>query len=179
MVLKPRPALALHPAFTALCAHYGTEPARAWPCPPERKGKTERSFLDLVREELMHETYADLAALQVALGADDEAYARRRHTTTGEAPIDRLERERRFLKKGGYKVSIAQNPTISLADDVAVTKRTLAAQDGPAILVGHRYLLRAVRELSWPYSGRGESCGLRKARTQARARTTQTRRQEA
>jgi pimeloyl-ACP methyl ester carboxylesterase len=32
-----------------------------------------------------------------------------------------------------------QNPTISLADDVAITKRTLAAQDGPAILVGHSY----------------------------------------
>jgi pimeloyl-ACP methyl ester carboxylesterase len=34
---------------------------------------------------------------------------------------------------------IVQNPTISLADDVAVTKRILAAQDGPAILVGHSY----------------------------------------
>jgi len=43
------------------------------------------------------------------------------------------------LKKDGYAVSIVQNPTISLADDVAVTKRTLAAQDGPAILVGHSY----------------------------------------
>jgi pimeloyl-ACP methyl ester carboxylesterase len=43
------------------------------------------------------------------------------------------------LKKDGYTVSIVQNPTISLADDVAVTKRTLAAQDGPAILVGHSY----------------------------------------
>ena len=43
------------------------------------------------------------------------------------------------LKKDGYVVSIVQNPTISLADDVAVTKRTLAAQDGPAILVGHSY----------------------------------------
>jgi pimeloyl-ACP methyl ester carboxylesterase len=43
------------------------------------------------------------------------------------------------LKKDGYKVSIVQNPTISLTDDVAVTKRTLAAQDGPAILVGHSY----------------------------------------
>lgn len=43
------------------------------------------------------------------------------------------------LKKEGYTVSIVQNPTISLADDVAVTKRTLAAQDGPAILVGHSY----------------------------------------
>src|SRR4026207_1672781 len=43
------------------------------------------------------------------------------------------------LKKDGYTVSIVQNPTISLADDVAVTKRILAAQDAPAILVGHSY----------------------------------------
>ena len=44
-----------------------------------------------------------------------------------------------LLKQDGYNVSIVQNPTISLADDVAVTKRTLAAQNGPAILVGHSY----------------------------------------
>jgi pimeloyl-ACP methyl ester carboxylesterase len=44
-----------------------------------------------------------------------------------------------MLKKQGYRVSIVQNPTISLADDVAVTKRVIAAQDGPAILVGHSY----------------------------------------
>jgi pimeloyl-ACP methyl ester carboxylesterase len=43
------------------------------------------------------------------------------------------------LKKDGYTVSIVQNPTISLADDVAVTRRTLAAQDGPTVLVGHSY----------------------------------------
>src|SRR5437773_6076320 len=48
---------------------------------------------------------------------------------------------RRFLilKGHGYKVSIVQNPTISLEDDVAVTKRILATQDGPTILVGHSY----------------------------------------
>lgn len=45
----------------------------------------------------------------------------------------------KILKKRGYNVSIVQNPTISLKDDVAVTKRILAAQDGPAILVGHSY----------------------------------------
>ena len=45
----------------------------------------------------------------------------------------------RILKNDGYNVSIVQNPTISLEDDVAVTKRTLAAQDSPAILVGHSY----------------------------------------
>jgi pimeloyl-ACP methyl ester carboxylesterase len=45
----------------------------------------------------------------------------------------------KILKEGGYNVSIVQNPTISLEDDVAVTKRVLATQDGPAILVGHSY----------------------------------------
>jgi pimeloyl-ACP methyl ester carboxylesterase len=44
-----------------------------------------------------------------------------------------------ILKKDGYKVSIVQNPTISLGDDVAVTKRVLAAQPGPVLLVGHSY----------------------------------------
>src|SRR5437879_8146572 len=45
----------------------------------------------------------------------------------------------KIRKRDGYNVSIVQNPTISLDDDVAVTKRILAAQDGPAILVGHSY----------------------------------------
>jgi pimeloyl-ACP methyl ester carboxylesterase len=45
----------------------------------------------------------------------------------------------KILKKDGYKVSIVQNPTISLEGDVATTKRVLATQDGPAILVGHSY----------------------------------------
>src|SRR5260221_2903448 len=45
----------------------------------------------------------------------------------------------KILKKDGYNVSIVQNPTISLADDVAVTKRVLATHSGPVILVGHSY----------------------------------------
>ena len=45
----------------------------------------------------------------------------------------------KLLKKDGYKVSIVQNTTISLADDVAATKRVLATQDGPVVLVGHSY----------------------------------------
>jgi pimeloyl-ACP methyl ester carboxylesterase len=44
-----------------------------------------------------------------------------------------------ILRKDGYQVTIVQNPTLSLAGDVAVTKRTLAMQKGPAILVGHSY----------------------------------------
>ena len=45
----------------------------------------------------------------------------------------------RILKTDGFTVTIVQNPTLSLAGDVAVTKRALAAQDGPTILVGHSY----------------------------------------
>ncbi len=45
----------------------------------------------------------------------------------------------KILRKRGYNVSVVQNPTISLQDDVKATKRILAAQDGPAILVGHSY----------------------------------------
>ena len=45
----------------------------------------------------------------------------------------------KILRRDGYPVSIVQNPTISLADDVAVTRRAIGAQSGPVILVGHSY----------------------------------------
>src|SRR6267154_1105937 len=45
----------------------------------------------------------------------------------------------KILKNDGYTVSVVQNPTISLADDVAVTKRVLATHSGHVILVGHSY----------------------------------------
>jgi pimeloyl-ACP methyl ester carboxylesterase len=45
----------------------------------------------------------------------------------------------RILKKDGFEVSIVQNPTSSLADDVAATKRVLAGKNGPVVLVGHSY----------------------------------------
>jgi pimeloyl-ACP methyl ester carboxylesterase len=44
-----------------------------------------------------------------------------------------------ILKKDGYTVSIVQNPTTSLADDVAVTKRAIDQLNGPVVLVGHSY----------------------------------------
>jgi pimeloyl-ACP methyl ester carboxylesterase len=44
-----------------------------------------------------------------------------------------------LLREKGYRVSIVQNPTTSLADDVDATKRVLDQQDGPTILVGHSY----------------------------------------
>ena len=44
-----------------------------------------------------------------------------------------------ILKKDGYNVSIVQNPTKSLADDVAATRTTIAQANGPVVLVGHSY----------------------------------------
>ena len=44
-----------------------------------------------------------------------------------------------ILRKDGYNVAIVQNPTISLADDVATTRRVVAKQNGPVVLVGHSY----------------------------------------
>jgi pimeloyl-ACP methyl ester carboxylesterase len=43
------------------------------------------------------------------------------------------------LTKRGFKVSIVQNPTISLKDDVAATNRVIDAAEGDVILVGHSY----------------------------------------
>ncbi len=45
----------------------------------------------------------------------------------------------RALRAQGFTVSVVQNPTASLAGDVEATKRVLAAQDGPVMLVGHSY----------------------------------------
>jgi pimeloyl-ACP methyl ester carboxylesterase len=45
----------------------------------------------------------------------------------------------RSLRKENFSVSVVQNPTISLADDVQATRRVLAGQSGPVILVGHSY----------------------------------------
>jgi pimeloyl-ACP methyl ester carboxylesterase len=44
-----------------------------------------------------------------------------------------------ILVKDGYNVSIVQEPETSFKDDVAATKRVLALQDGPSILVAHSY----------------------------------------
>lgn len=43
------------------------------------------------------------------------------------------------LTARGYRVTIVQNPLTSLADDVAATRRVLARQQGPSLLVGHSY----------------------------------------
>src|SRR5918996_584991 len=45
----------------------------------------------------------------------------------------------KILKKDGYSVSVVQNPTTSLADDVAATSRIVQAQTNQIVLVGHSY----------------------------------------
>ena len=44
-----------------------------------------------------------------------------------------------ILVKDGYNVSIVQEPETTFDEDVAATKRVLALQDGPCILVAHSY----------------------------------------
>ena len=43
------------------------------------------------------------------------------------------------LTADGYRVAVVQNPTLSLAGDVAATRQILDGLDGPAVLVGHSY----------------------------------------
>jgi pimeloyl-ACP methyl ester carboxylesterase len=43
------------------------------------------------------------------------------------------------LTQDGYRVAVVQNPTLSLAGDVAATEQILNGLDGPAVLVGHSY----------------------------------------
>ena len=52
----------------------------------------------------------------------------------------------RALRKKGFPVSVVQNTTVSLADDVQAVKRVLATQNGPAILVGHSYGGKVITE---------------------------------
>ncbi len=44
-----------------------------------------------------------------------------------------------ILRRDGFRVSVAQNPTLSLGGDAEVTRRILDHQDGPTVLVGHSY----------------------------------------
>jgi hypothetical protein len=43
-----------------------------------------------------------------------------------------------YLQRAGLKVTAVQNPLTSLADDVAASRRALASQDGPTVLVNAR-----------------------------------------
>jgi pimeloyl-ACP methyl ester carboxylesterase len=44
-----------------------------------------------------------------------------------------------LLTKDGFRVAVVQNPTLSLEDDAAVTRRIIDDLDGPVVLAGHSY----------------------------------------
>src|ERR1700722_7605274 len=60
-----------------------------------------------------------------------------------------------ILVKDGFKVSLVQEPETSFKDDVAATKRILALQDGPCILVAHSYGGAVITEAGTDPSGVG------------------------
>src|SRR5882724_2650215 len=51
-----------------------------------------------------------------------------------------------YLQRAGLQVTAVQNPLTSLEDDVAATRRVLALQDGPAVLVGHSFAGTVISE---------------------------------
>jgi pimeloyl-ACP methyl ester carboxylesterase len=42
-----------------------------------------------------------------------------------------------LLANDGYRVAVVQNPTLSLEEDAAATRRVIDSLDGPVVLVGH------------------------------------------
>ena len=92
--------------------------------------------------------YGVLAIMTIMLGIGKNTMAQTKSTTVvrnivlvhgGFVDGSGWQRVYNTLKKDGYTVTIVQNPTITLADDVAVTKRAIATQNGLVILVGHSY----------------------------------------
>src|SRR5260370_38513172 len=60
-----------------------------------------------------------------------------------------------ILVKDGYTISIVQEPDTSFKEDVAATNRGLAQQDGPCMLVAHRYGGTVITETGTDPSGAG------------------------
>jgi len=92
--------------------------------------------------------YCALASIAIALSMGENTMAETKSTSVvknivlvhgGFVDGSGWESAYKLLTKEGYKVTVVQNPTITLADDMAVTKRAIDAQDGPVILVGHSY----------------------------------------
>src|SRR6185503_15215205 len=121
----PRPGPALPPAFTFRAP--GVMDDQSFPVPPRR-----RTVYGVVRRPT--------SEMEIAM------------VSTGPSPPRRIvlvhggfvdgsgwEAVYRILRKDGHTVSIVQNPTISLADDVRATRRVIAAQESPVVLVGHSY----------------------------------------
>src|ERR1700726_2398616 len=88
--------------------------------------------------------YGVLAIMTIMLGIGGNTMAQTKSTTVvknivlvhgGLVDGSGWESVYNVLKKDGYTVTIVQNPTISLADDVAFTNRAIAAACGILYLV--------------------------------------------
>ena len=62
-----------------------------------------------------------------------------------------------YLQRAGLQVTAVQNPLTSLTDDVAATRRVLALQDGPTVLVGHSFAGTIISEAGQRSQGFGTS----------------------
>lgn len=95
---------------------------------------------------------ASLLAAVLALGAVVPAEARTEQDQSGPEPVRNIVLVHGAFADGsgwrgvydhltarGYRVTIVQNPLTSFEDDVSATRRVLARQNGPTILVGHSY----------------------------------------
>lgn len=94
-----------------------------------------------------------VGAFKTVLGVGALAFASTAGTAPKASPMDKTvvlvhggfvdgsgwEGVHRILVRDGYNVVVVQNPTTSLADDVAVTKRAIASAPGDVVLVGHSY----------------------------------------
>jgi pimeloyl-ACP methyl ester carboxylesterase len=105
------PLLAMIPVLaTTLAASAPYAHGQAAPTPPTRSTRDAGAIGPIRNVVLVHGAYAD-----------GSSYAK-------VIPL---------LRARGLRVTAVQNPLTSLADDVAATRRALARQDGPVILVGH------------------------------------------
>ena len=73
------------------------------------------------------------------------------------------------LQAAGLKVTAVQNPLTTLADSVAATRRALALQDGPTVLVAHSWGGTVLSEVGIDPQGHG-ACLCRGAGTRCRGR---------
>ncbi len=142
-VIHPRPHLELNPPFVEFCRHYGTSPAPALPYNPERKGKVERSFRDLIDAGVLDRTWESIADLQSFVTIEDERHGGRICSSTGQTPAERFERERGFLIElpaVAFDVRLAEPRRV--LRDCTVSYRG-AYYSVPARLAGARVIVKA------------------------------------
>jgi pimeloyl-ACP methyl ester carboxylesterase len=94
----------------------------------------QRWFIGLLTAIAVALVTAGMAQLQDVPGARNVALVHGLYAD-GSSWIDVIG----YLQRAGLKVTAVQNPLTSLADDVAATRRALALQDGPTVLVGHSF----------------------------------------